>query len=63
MGRPKIDNPKSTQLAVRLDEEMLEKLDESAEYFNETRVQVIRRGIEGIYSGIKKEETTALRKK
>lgn len=49
-GRPKSDNPKSTQLAVRLDVETLEKLDEVAEINAETRVQTIRRGIEKLYS-------------
>lgn len=54
MGRPKSDNPKSTQLAVRLDKETLEKLDTCAKTYGETRVQVIRRGIEKIFSEIKK---------
>lgn len=54
MGRPKSDNPKSTQLTVRLDKETLEKLDVCTEVHNETRVQIIRRGIEKIFSEIKK---------
>lgn len=54
MGRPKSENPKSTQLAVRLDKETLEKLDECAEAYQETRVQVIRRGIEKLFSELKK---------
>lgn len=53
-GRPKSDNPKSIQLAVRLDEETLEKLDRVAEQNSETRVQTIRRGIEKLYSELKK---------
>lgn len=52
-GRPKSENPKSTQLAVRLDEETLEKLDEVAKVNSETRVQTIRRGIEKLYSELK----------
>ena len=53
-GRPKSDNPKSTQLAVRLDKETLNKLDAVAEHNLETRVQTIRRGIDRLYSDIKK---------
>lgn len=53
-GRPKSNNPKSTQLAVRLDEDSLKKLDEVAEANSETRVQTIRRGIDKLYSELKK---------
>lgn len=48
-GRPLSDNPKSTQLAVRLDKNTLEKLDFLVKEYGETRVQVIRRGIESLY--------------
>ena len=44
-GRPKSDNPKVKQLGVRFDEEALAKLDALTEHYNETRVEVIRRGI------------------
>ena len=54
-GRPKIEKPKSTQLAVRLDDEMLEKLDRVAKANSETRVQTIRRGIEKLYSELEKK--------
>jgi predicted DNA-binding protein len=54
IGRPKSKNPKSTQLAVRLDKEMLQKLDKVAENNSETRVQTIRRGIDKLYSELKK---------
>lgn len=54
MGRPKSNNPKSMQLTVRLDEATFEKLDESAKILNETRVQVIRRGIEKVFLEVKK---------
>ncbi len=54
-GRPKSDNPKSKQLAVRLDAETLEKLDAIAEKYEETRVQSIRRGIEQAYSELNKK--------
>lgn len=54
MGRPKSENPKATQITVRLDADTLKKLDESAEYHKVTRVQIIRRGIEKVFSEIKK---------
>lgn len=54
MGRPKSEKPKATQITVRLDDETFEKLNQSAEVLNETRVQVIRRGIEKVFSEIKK---------
>jgi predicted transcriptional regulator len=53
-GRPKSENPKSTQLAVRLDNETLNKLDEVAILNSETRVQTIRRGIEKLYDELDK---------
>ena len=53
-GRPKSNNPKSTQLAVRLDNATLNKLDEVAKKNSETRVQTIRRGIDKLYSELKK---------
>lgn len=55
-GRPKSDNPKGKQLGVRFDREELAKLDTVAEYYNETRVASIRRGVEKLYSEIKKKE-------
>ena len=54
MGRPKSDNPKSAQITLRLDAETLRKLDENAAYYNETRVEALRRGIEEVNKGIKK---------
>ena len=54
MGRPKSDNPKDAQVAVRLDAELLRKLDENAAHYNETRVESLRRGIEEVNKGIKK---------
>lgn len=54
MGRPKTQNPKSTQLTVRLDKNTLEKLDACTNVYMETRVQIIRRGIEKVFSELKK---------
>lgn len=54
MGRPKSENPKGTQLGVRLDDETLAKVDEMAKAHSLTRVQVIRQGIECLYRHVKK---------
>ncbi len=53
-GRPKAVNPKIKQLGVRLDEETLAKLDALANYYNETRVAILRLGIEKLFSELKK---------
>ncbi len=55
-GRPKSKSPKSTQLAVRLDDETLGKLDMVAKVNSETRVQTIRRGIDKMYSELKEKK-------
>jgi predicted transcriptional regulator len=54
MGRPKKPNPKATQITVRLDDDTLTKLEKSSESLNLTRVEVIRKGIDKVYSEIKK---------
>lgn len=53
-GRPKSENPKSKQLGVRFDKETLDKLDYVAEHYKETRVESLRRGVEKLYSDLKK---------
>lgn len=53
-GRPKADNPKVKQLGVRLNEETLNKLDILTDYYKETKAEVLRRGIEVLYSELKK---------
>ena len=54
MGRPKIENPKSKQISVRLDNETFEKLEECSKTLNLTRVEVLRKGVDKIFSDIKK---------
>ena len=54
IGRPKSDNPKVKQLGVRFDKETLDKLDVVSNYYSETRVASLRRGVEKLYSEIKK---------
>jgi len=54
MGRPKSENPKATQVSVRLDTETMQKLKENAEQYSETYAQSLRRGIEMLNKAIKK---------
>lgn len=54
-GRPKSDNPKTKQIGVRFDTEMLSKLDTLTKYYKETRVETIRRGINKLYDEIYKK--------
>ena len=48
IGRPKSDNPKSSSLKVRFDEETNQRLDDYAKRHNITRTEVIRRGLKQI---------------
>ena len=54
-GRPKSGNPKVKQLGVRFDADALEKLDILTAYYNETRVELLRRGVEKLYLELPKE--------
>ena len=56
MGQKIKDNPKDFMLRTRLDEETLEKLDYSAEKFNVSRSEIVRRGIEDEYQKAKKNK-------
>ena len=49
MGRPKTENPKSTQLSVRLNSEELKQLDEITDYYKISRVAALRKGISVLY--------------
>lgn len=44
-GRPKAENPKSTDIKVRIDDETSRKLDEYCMAHSITRAEAIRRGI------------------
>ena len=48
------DNTKDFMLRTRLDDETLKKLDYSAEKFNASRSEIVRRGIEDEYQKAKK---------
>ena len=45
-GRPKAENPKSTDIKVRIDDETSTRLDEYCKAHNVTRAEAIRRGID-----------------
>lgn len=53
-GRPKSENPKSAQIAVRLDEATLYELETVAKFKKITRVEAIRQGIKIQYERLKK---------
>lgn len=44
-GRPKVENPKTNDLKVRIDDETMKKLDLYCLENNITRAEAIRRGI------------------
>lgn len=48
-GRPKTDNNKDTMLRVRLDDDMVEKLEIASRNLNITKSDVVRNGIESEY--------------
>lgn len=48
-GRPKIENSKDTMLRVRIDSEMVEKLEIASKNLNITKSDVVRNGIESEY--------------
>ena len=48
-GRPKSENSKDTMLRVRIDDEMVEKLDIASKRLNITKSDVVRNGIESEY--------------
>lgn len=53
-GRPKIDNPKSNPIHVRLDEESKDILETYCKQENIPKTEGIRRGIQKLRSDIKK---------
>ncbi|MNJ81351.1 Ribbon-helix-helix protein, copG family [compost metagenome] len=54
MGRPLSDNPKSETIKVRVNQELLSKLDELAEKLKMTRSDIVRQGIEKMYDDLEK---------
>ena len=54
MGRPKLDDPKSIKLNVKIDKGTLTKIEEIATANSLTKGQVIRQSVELLYRHIKK---------
>lgn len=54
MGRPKLDDPKTIRLTVKIDKVTLNKLNEITEANSLTNGQVVRQAIELLYRHIKK---------
>ena len=52
-GRPPVENPKSVKLQIRLDKSDMEKLDACAAREKTTRSEIVRRGINLIFKGMK----------
>lgn len=48
-GRPKSDNNKDTMLRVRIDDDMVKKLEIASNNLNITKSDVVRNGIESEY--------------
>jgi hypothetical protein len=48
-GRPKSDNSKDTMLRVRIDDDMVKKLEIASKNLNITKSDVVRNGIESEY--------------
>lgn len=54
MGRPLSDNPKSKTIEIRVDQDIMNKLDASAEKLNTSRSDIVRKGIEKVYDELQK---------
>jgi len=49
-GRPPKENPKDKRIQIRLDKEYINKLDECVKREGSSRSEVIRKGIDWMYS-------------
>lgn len=54
MGRPKKDDPNNLQLNIKINSNLLDRLNEYAEKTGKTRSEIIRTAIESYLEGIKK---------
>ena len=52
-GTKLTDNPAKNQFRVRLTDEELQKLNECTEYYNLSKSDVLRKGIDTLHKGIK----------
>ena len=61
-GSKLTDKPKDTMLRVRLDKEMVERLDYVSETLGISKSEVVRKGIQEQYENIKNRSFATLRK-
>ncbi|WP_036732538.1 ribbon-helix-helix protein, CopG family [Paenibacillus sp. FSL R7-277] len=54
LGRPLSDNPKSKTIEIRVDNEIMSKLDASAKTLNMSRSAIVRMGIEKVFDELQK---------
>lgn len=54
IGRPPSDNPKSKPIEIRVDHEIMSKLDASAKTLNMSRSAIVRKGIEKVFDELQK---------
>lgn len=54
LGRPLSDNPKSKTIEIRVDHEIMSKLDASAKTLNMSRSAIVRKGIEKVFDELQK---------
>ena len=63
-GRPKSDNKKGTMIRVRIDDDMVEKLEIASNNLSITKSDVVRNGIESEYHrSLKNRVSTAVTSK
>lgn len=49
MGRPKVENPKATQVSARMDADTVCKLEYCMKTLNMTKAEILREGVERMY--------------
>ncbi len=55
-GRPLSENPKNTRIQIRLDKQVLEKLDKCAAIRETSRSDIIRQGIDLVHEKLENKE-------
>ncbi len=53
-GRPKSDNPSKNSFSFKMTDSELEKLNYCSEFYKTSRAAIIKKGINRVYSEIKK---------
>ena len=50
------DNPKDTMIRVRMEKDVVQKLDECVELLDSNRSEIIRKGIEDLHKNLKSKK-------